>query len=205
MADKLIDGYGAQEAVTTFFRELTAEGVTFDAQVMALAPYDETTGAVLMIDTPHHEVHEGEMYHASHTVASLANGNNLDLLFRVGAKEAHTVFEIFAGGQVTVSLFEAPTTSANGTALTAYNMKRNSANVALSAVSHTPTVTATGSVALVNGRILPGGTSPTTRVGGGIRQGIEWIFAPNTAYLLRINNSSGGAIACNAGLEWYEE
>lgn len=168
-----------------------------------LIPYDEETGAVLTIDTLHHEVHEGEMFHAAHT-ASVANGANLDFQLTTGAKDVHSAWEVFAGGQVTVSLFEAPTTS-GGTAVAAYNMHRDSPNTPQSAVVHTPTVSDTGSVALVNGRILPGGTSPTTRVGGGIRAGTEWILKPNTKYLLRVNNSSGGTIAINAVLEWYEE
>ena len=100
--------------------------------------------------------------------------------------------------------YEAPTVAA-GTAVTIYNMKRNSANVPLSTLKHTPTVTDVGAVALINGRILPGGNSPTTRVGGGIRSGAEWILAPNTQYLMRVVNTSGAAIAANVVLEWYEE
>lgn len=166
---------------------------------------DETTGAPNVIDTVHHEVHEGEMFHASYTNGSVANGASMDLLLALGAKECHTVFEVFAGGQVSVYLYENPTTTAAGTAVPMYNMKRSSANEPTAAVTHTPTVTATGSTALVNGRILPGGTSPQTRVGGGIRQGVEWILAPTATYLLRITNGSGSTIAVNAGLEWYEE
>lgn len=165
---------------------------------------DETTGAPNVIDTVHHEVHEGEMFHAGHTFSSVANGANADLLFTLGAKEAHTTFEVFAGGQVSVSLFEAPTV-ADGTTVPIYNMKRSSTNTPLATVKHTPTVTATGSTALVNGRILPGGNSPQTRVGGGIRQNVEWILAPTESYLLRVTNSSGTTIAVNIGLEWYEE
>lgn len=138
---------------------------------------DDTTGALLTIETIHHEVHEGEMFHAGYTVASLANENNVDVLLVCGAKEVHATWEVFAGGQVTVTLYEAPTiTEGNeGTALTEYNMKRASSITALSAVYHTPTVGATGTTTLVNGRILPGGNSPQTRVGGGIRSGAEWI------------------------------
>ncbi len=147
------------------------------------------------------------MFHAGHTFASVANGASADILLSLGAKEAHTVFEVFAGGQVSIYLYESPTvTEGNeGTAVTAYNMKRSSANEPGATVTHTPTVGDTGSVALINGRILPGGTSPQTRVGGGIRQGVEWILAPTAQYLLRVTNTSGGTIAINVGLEWYEE
>ena len=168
-----------------------------------LIPYDEETGAVITIEAAHHEVHEGEMFHAGYS-ANVLNGANLDFQLTTGAKEAHSTWEVFAGGLVTVSLFEGPET-ADGTPVLVYNMHRNSPNTPQGAVVHTPTVTDAGEVILVNGRILPGGTSPTTRVGGGIRAGTEWILAPNTKYLLRVNNGSGGTIAINAVLEWYEE
>lgn len=38
-----------------------------------------------------------------------------------------------------------------------------------STIVHSPTVAATGTTALVNGRLLAGGASATTRVGGGVR------------------------------------
>lgn len=179
---------------------------TYQAETVALAPFDEETGASVTIDVVHHEVHEGEMFHASYTNAALGNGNAVEMLFHVGgAVDAHTVFEVFAGGQVTVSLYESPTVGANGTALNIYNMNRGITATSNSQVYHTPTISDTGSVALVNNRVLPGGTSPQTRVGGGIRSGAEWILAPGKNYFLRVSNTSGGTIAVNIGLEWYEE
>jgi len=169
---------------------------------------DEQTNALKTIDTVHHEVHEGEMWHTGHTVASVANGNSMDLLFHSGgAYDCHMTFEVFAGGQVSVYLYEAPTVAAegDGTPLVIYNMKRSHVGASHSQAYHTPTISATGTTALVNGRILPGGTSAQTRVGGGIRQGVEWILNPGTNYLLRTTNTSGSAIAVNVGLEWYEE
>lgn len=178
---------------------------TYEAPVVALASFDEVTGAALTIDIVHHEVHEGEMFHAAYTNGSVSNTANADFQLTTGAdKEAHSTFEVFAGGQVTVYLYEAPTTS-GGTAIAAYNMKRISTNTPTATCVHTPTVSSVGTVPLVNGRILPGGTSPTTRVGGGLRVGVEWILKPSTKYLLRATNTSGGTIAVNIVLEWYEE
>lgn len=179
----------------------------YEAETVALAPFDETTGAALVMDVVHHEVHEDEMFHVAHTNGSVANGASLDMLLTVGAKEAHTAWEVFAGGQVTVYLYEQPTIQEGGagTALNVYNMKRSSLNSPTSIVTHTPTVSAVGTIPLVNGRILPGGASPTTRVGGGIRSGAEWILAPTKKYLMRVTNTSGAAIPINIVLEWYEE
>lgn len=205
MADLIVPG-GPRGDIETLYRQF--DGGAYEAPTVAIAPFDATTGAALAIDTIHHEVHEGEMFHCSHTGASVSNAASVDVLLVTGAAvETHATWEIFAGGQVTIYLYEAPTvTEGNeGTALTAYNMKRDSDNTPDALLYHTPTVGATGSTALVNGRILPGGTNPTTRVGGGIRSGAEWILAPDTLYLLRVTNTSGGTIAINLVLEWYEE
>lgn len=192
--------------LTTGMARLYRDFGDFQTETIALAPFDETTGAALVISTEHHEVHEGEMWHAERTVASVADGATTDLLVRVGGLyEAHTVFEVLASGQVTVSLYESPTVGSEGVEMDVYNMRRTVTETAHSHVFHTPTITSTGSVALVNGRLLPGGTSPTTRVGGGIRQGVEWILAPGTYYLLRVRNNSGAAATINTIMEWYEE
>lgn len=198
-ADVIVPG-GPVSGMAQLYRDFG----TYQAQTVALAPFDDETGAAVMIDTVHHEVHEGEMFHAGYSVASVSNAASVDLLITTGAGDAHTVFDVFAGGQATVYLYEAPTVI-GGTGLTEYNMKRASAITTTVAVAHTPTVTDTGTIALVAGRILPGGTSAQTRVGGGIRSGTEWILKPNTSYLLRSTNTSGSAIAINVTAEWYED
>ncbi len=198
----VIEQSGRRPDLQTLYRSF--DDGAYKAQTVALAPFDETTGAALMIEVAHHEVHEGEMFHVAHTNPSVSNGANVDVLLVTGAKDCHTVWEVFAGGLVSVYLYEGPTATP-GTALTAYNMKRSSLNAPTATVTHTPTGVTTGSLALVNGRILPGGNSPQTRVGGGIRAGVEWILKPATKYLMRVNNGSGGAIPINVVLEWYEE
>jgi hypothetical protein len=165
---------------------------------------DSETGALLTIDTIHHEVHEGEMFSSEYNNTSVSNGASLDMRLTTGTKRVHLVFETLVTGLCLAYLYEGATIS-GGTALAEYNMDRNSANAALMAVTHTPTVTATGSTAIINGRIIPGGTSPTTRVGSGVRSSVERILKVSTEYLLRITNSSGGTIPIGVVLEWYEE
>jgi len=193
---------GTRADLQTLYRSF--DGGAYEARAVSLAPFDATTGAALVMDTVHHEVHEGEMFHAEHTNASVSNGASVDVLLVTGAKEAHSTWEVFAGGLVAVTLYEAAVATA-GTALTVYNMNRRSIKAPVATLSHTPTGITTGSVTLVNGRILPGGNSPQTRVGGGIRSGAEWILLPSTKYLMRVTNGSGAAIAINVVLEWYEE
>jgi hypothetical protein len=165
---------------------------------------DAITGAMVSIEVIHHEVHEGEMFYAEHVNTNVANAVSLDILITTGAKYDHIVFNLGVGGQTLVYLYEGPNAS-GGTSVPIYNMNRPSANAPLSIVTHTPSVVATGSVALVNGRLLAGGTSPQTRVGAGVRAGTEFILKPSTKYLIRATNNSGAGIAINIALEFYEE
>jgi len=164
---------------------------------------DEVTGSLATIDIVHHEVHEGELFHTEYS-ASVNNGANLDVQVTTTAtSEAHMTAVVSAGGQSLVYLYEAPNTSA-GTALTVYNMRRiDITHTSPYTAVHTPTVTGVGTTPLINGRLIAGGTSVPSRVGGETRGATEWILAPNTKYLLRVNNNSGGAIVIHVTIEAY--
>jgi hypothetical protein len=110
---------------------------------------------------------------------------------------------VSAGGQSLVYLYEAPNTSA-GTALTVYNMRRSdTTHTSPYTAVHTPTVAGVGTTPLINGRLIAGGTSVPSRVGGETRGATEWILAKNTKYLLRTTNNSGGAIVIHVTIEAY--
>ena len=175
--------------------EIADSGILVDPYVKALKS----------IDVAHNEVHRGVLFSADYVATGVGNNASVDVLFVVGDDvDAHFVFDISAGGAVQVYLYEAPTISAAGTAVTAYNLNRTSANVPASTVTHTPTVTATGTTTIVNGRYLAGGASAQTRIGGGLRPGIERLLAGGETYLLRVTNVSGSAITISAACEWYE-
>src|SRR5512139_1122933 len=117
---------------------------------------DEITGALVTIEVPHHEVHEGEYFTASIYSSSVANNGTLMVLLRTGATRwDHLVFEVAAGGNYECELLEKPTVTGAGTALTAHNMKRGSPNAAQTTIFHTPTIA--GGV-LLRWFMSPGGT-----------------------------------------------
>lgn len=200
MADVIGQFKRVRDDVLTKFADFGA----YHAEVVTVEPRDAVTGAVVTIDTIHHEVHEGEMFHAEHVATTVANNASLDLLINPGAVDQHLALSVTAGGACRVYVYENPTAS-GGTAVPVYNMLRSSANPTLATVAHTPTVTATGSTAIVPGRYVPGGASAQTRVGGTIRTGTEWIYKASTPYLVRITNVSGQAVFVDAALEWYAE
>lgn len=171
--------------------------------IRVVSPVDDINGAVEMMDIVHHEVHQGEMFHTEYS-ASVNNGANLDVqVTTIETKESHMTAVVAAGGQCLVYLYEAPNTSA-GTGLSVYNMRRiNTTHTSPYTAVHTPTVTGVGTTPLINGRLIPGGTATPSRVGGETRAATEWILAPNTKYLLRITNNSGGAIVIHVTIEAY--
>ena len=155
----------------------------------------------VVVDSVHHEVHEGEMMHVSYGVSNLANNASLDVLLTTGVSEVHTVIRYAAGGDANIYLYESPTV-ANGTALTVYNMTRNNSRTAATVAKHTPTVSATGSTALIS-EFLPGGSGGQAG-GGSVRLGTEWILLPSTNYLIRITNLAAGIQQASIAVEFYE-
>lgn len=160
----------------------------------------DRTQSLVTIDIVHNQVHRGGYFHAEH-VATINNNASLDILI-TPSQSLHFTAGIFAGGNCQVYFYEAPTASA-GTTVPVYNMRRTSTAAAIFTAVHTPTVAAVGTTVLIPGRLIPGGGSPTTRVGGGVRTNTEWILKPSTPYLLRVTNISGAAIICDVAVEGY--
>ena len=160
----------------------------------------DRTQSMVVIDIVHNQVHRGGYFHAEH-VASIGNNASLDILVTPNTN-LHFTAGIFAGGNCQIYFYENPTASA-GTTVPVYNMRRTSTAAAVFAAVHTPVVTAVGTTVLIPGRLIPGGNSPTTRIGGGVRTNTEWILKPNVPYLLRITNISGATIVCDVAVEGY--
>lgn len=180
--------------------------------------YGDGDGLPLLLDTisgsdvlvtlegPHHNVHAGLVFNAEHSVATLANGASLDLLLTIPAgvtNGLHFASSVNAGGQAQLYMYENPDAS-GGTTVAVYNMKRGDTTTpAPYSLTHTPVigVGGVGSIALINGRLLAGGASQQTRIGGEARQGTEWLLAGK--YLFRITNTSGGNISVSINFTAY--
>jgi len=174
------------------------------AIVANTANTDALTGAQMSIDTVHHEVHEGMAYFAGFA-ASVLNAANLDVLILTNAtKEVHYASEINVGGACQLYIYEAPSNVTGGGAVTSWNKRRLGAASPPITVTSAPTVTSlSGANILVNGRLIPGGNSAQTRYGGNLRANTEWILKPNTKYLIRVTNASGGTIVIGWECEVY--
>lgn len=164
---------------------------------------DNSHGCQVTIDFNHYKVHAGEMFSATYS-ATITAGANQDIMIVTGANDPHVNFNIAVTGQGLFSIYEGITSSANGTTLTVYNMNRNSANSCTLVMFSGPTWS-TNSEKLIYRAIMPGGASPTTRVGGVTRPGTEWELLPSTKYLVRIANESGSTNTSSVNIEFYED
>jgi hypothetical protein len=166
---------------------------------------DDITGALQVISTVHAEVHEGETYFASYKSpegGDIGDNQKIEILLVTGAKECHLTFVIAGGGDTEVYVGENVTADDPGTALAAVNMHRNAAGVATATPTHTPTNASNGDQ--LENNLLPGGSGGNA--GGGVaRKETEWIFKPNTTYVVRGINRGGGAKPMSISLQWYEE
>ena len=159
------------------------------------------------IDFAHSKVHAGDFYTVSKISNAVASSGTLEIFIITGSTyELHMNFNTSAGGDSEFYLFEGTTVSANGTALTPYNNNRVSSNTAEASFYHTPTITGDGTQLYVD--FVPGGSGvfgAGGTAGGPIRSGTEVILKQSTNYLVRVTNTSGGAIDLSMGLGFYED
>jgi hypothetical protein len=193
-----------RDAITGLTAAVTARSQTPAGNVLQvqIGPGDPISNIPVLIDYPHHQVHEGEAFQFTYSPAALANGNNLDFRIVVGAVTAttrvpHLVVEADCTAETWIHLYEAPTTSGNGTQKTAYNRNRGSAATPNATIWEAP-VTAAGTE--LNAAIVGSGN----KVGGSDRASAEWPLAPSTVYLVRLTAKATGDIVC-VRLQFYED
>lgn len=156
-----------------------------------------------VIEFDHHQVHEGESFQVTSPPAALASGASIDFRLVVGAvlpttRAPHLDIEVDATVETWVYLYEAPTTSANGTQQTVHNRNRGSTNTPSATVWLGPTVSAEG--VLLSSWIIGSGN----KGGGSSRGSLEWVLKPSTVYLIRMTAKAANNDACMR-LQFYED
>ena len=161
-------------------------------------------GANVGIEHSHYEVHKGRMFVTTHKFSSVADSGTGEILVVCdNSWNPHIDLMIYCDGKHEIDIFEQPTVTSNGTAVSSPNMDRRSANTTNTNFYHTPTTTADGTQIL--NLIGGGGSSVFTRVGGEAKLGSEFIFKEGYTYLIRITNNSGNTADISFYSEHYEE
>lgn len=164
----------------------------------------DPNGGIYVVDELSHGVHEGRAFVVSQD-GSLLSGASLYMLGKVGAKEAHFHgFNISASdGDISVHLYENPTVTADGTPAVAVNKNRRSTNVATLEVFGGATVSSDGTVLEHDHTYGTGGVGSNTSGGTGALDE-DWVLAPNTNYLVKIDNHGASTVEFTAKFTWSE-
>lgn len=139
---------------------------------------------------------------------SVSSGSTYTMLQKTGARYAVVSQEEYAvnAAPVTITMYESPTVTANGTVIPTYNMNRNSANVATTALYDSPTVTANGTQVMMVKSLATSGGGPANQGTPLNMPAIKQlrILKPHTLYLIAIVNNSSSTLDFVRNAVWYE-
>lgn len=159
---------------------------------------DVITDAALVLDYPHHELHQGNMYTlVAHTGGATATALALAFRLPAGTKRMHAVVEWKSSGAAHLDIVEGATwDTGSGSAVNAVNHNRNSAN--------TSQVEGDATGSFVAGTAVQ---DPTTIAGGTIihqeyefagnqesvaeRSEREWILKNDETHVVRLVSDDG--------------
>lgn len=146
----------------------------------------------------HCKVSDGKLFSVSKAWEDLADDGVATFLITCHASyHLVTYFEFNSEGAAIIELFETPTISANGTAVTPRNMNRNVVDTINTLVFHTPTISADGTQ-LLQSSIGSGKT------GSGSGEAIHWHLKKGLSYYIKLKNVSGSAKTVSMEFKFFE-
>ena len=168
---------------------------------------DRSTGKLITVTYPHHEIHGGSGYDYTEVV-DLAGDAVRDIQSTTpsGKKHAHLVIDFFCEAETEYWLYENVTINVAGTAITPRNHNRNYDDASIltlkyidnASVANANSDTAVAAATLLEHAFIGAGK----KVGGGASSREEWILKPSEDYTVRWDASSAGYVSYH--LDWYE-
>lgn len=153
---------------------------------------DALTNHLIVISHFHEEIHDGNHYNVSHLFTAVADDGFALLRITTGSTmELHFTFEVDSESKILIDVLEGTTYSGDGTAVTAFNNRRSSANTTDATIRHTPTIDAAGTIIDQHMAGAAGGTPAATAIGGVGGNQNEWVFKIDAEYLIRVQNKDG--------------
>jgi hypothetical protein len=164
---------------------------------------DPDVGGLLVTPIEHSLVQDGVVFTCFHSFLLVAAATSKWLHVKIPATHTcHIRWRFMAEAKIDYYIYENPTLTDDGTALTEYDMNRTTANASNIDVFHTPTITNVGTM-IDNGMI---GTSGFLFDSGGSVSPMEdWLFKASESYLIGANNNDAAAKDIVIQLVWWEE
>ena len=157
------------------------------------------TSTDVAISWEHHLVHESRFFSISDFDPNVLIATPKYWHLKVKANASfHMTFEIACDTGMTFELFEAPTLTADGSAVPVRRFNRVIPRVAPVEAFSDPTVSADG----LNLQKSKTGTVQFDKFPGVHRQGVEWVLLPDTSYLFKVTVDQDNATV-NLDIEGY--
>ena len=179
---------------------------------------DAVTGASVTVDSPHHEIHDGNSYvcHYSQTVSD--TDDQSIIAFKTGSlKYLHCSVSASCSTAAVAYIYEAPTITDNtGASLTVYNRRRVGTPTATTVIRTNTNPDEVGAMYFTESTMgnVTGGTkiahipiiagAGPKAVGGIARDTQEWILKLDTLYAFMLNSSSDADNVMWIEVDWYE-
>lgn len=171
--------------------------------------FDPLFNAPIVIDIPHHEVHEGDTFSAVVTDSSAASGEVVQGYLKTPAistpqKRMHLVLSHAGTGQHNVTITEGVTYSSGGSDSTPVNRRRDSSKASAVQAMKVGSDKDSNKIAYTGGTVIWNEDAGSGRgVGGETRGTEEWILAPDTEYIFEVS-SGATSTAISLAATWYE-
>lgn len=203
---------GFLRGIVSWFAGLVGPVAQTPSQTTALrvqiGPGDVISYLPVVVDYPHHQVHEGEAFIFSDLqTGGLAVAATRDIRVSVGALAAtthtpHLLLEFIADALAEIEIYEGTTWTSGGTAQVGYNRNRNVAD-------DTGTLYVPGATALtvnaIGTSIWKGMTTGAKNSAGGTDRGAyEFVLKPSTEYCVRVTSRTTG-LKFLTRLEYYKD
>lgn len=169
-----------------------------------IATATDATGGIYVNNEMQHAIHSGNAYSFDYD-GTLGATSSLYFMGVTGAKQIHfdSIHADFQKGGVRLWLYEAPTTTADGTAQTGVNMNFASIKTSTLSLFAAPTVTSNGIKKISHFFPLTGvgvNVAPQTGDVAGGR-----VLKQNTKYLFRIENTDSSACTFGINFIWHDD
>lgn len=175
-------------------------GVVYGSQGAQLQ--QDVSRYLTTIDIIHSKIHQGYSFHVGDLTldVDIASPKTYLIITPDTSARAHIVFVVESEPGVKYQLFEDTTVTANGTALSLINYKRDSSTTPVLQIFKDPTVTADGTQIFIwqSGTTTAGG-----KVGGNIAHEDEFILKQNAKYEVKITPLSNNTVVF-IHYNWYE-
>jgi hypothetical protein len=147
------------------------------------------------------ELRDGNSFAAGYLFEGVADNAYAILLVTVGINPIYTAYSVTATGKAYYSVYTSPTITSVGTLVPIFTRNAYHPSTTTTTVHRSPTYTNIGTASVP--RLLPGGNTAQTRVGGAFAEATA-IQPPGATLMFAVQNKSGATADINIVVDWYK-